>query len=131
LLAFIGERVVTSTSNDLTRSPTARLERLGRFGALHSLRGALDRSKITVLLGVAMSRKHLDELLPARIVVLGLDLFVVKVAFRGVEAPGGAMRNDHRLEAPLVELAEKRCWCVRELPAIGRKVRRRRAFGAK
>src|SRR5262249_42064538 len=76
------------------------------------------------LLGVAVARVDLEQPLAVGVVHLTLELLVERAAPGGVEAPRGAVRDHHALEAPLRELLEEHVGRLGGLVAVDRELAR-------
>src|SRR5262245_705 len=120
LLALVGGGVPAAGADDLAGLPAAgqivggrcRTARLPRVVEQHL-------APAPVLLGVAVARVDLDQRLLLRIVLRRGELLVPTAAGRRVEAPGGAVRDDQGVEAPLRELFEQRLRRLRRLVTVG------------
>ena len=120
--AFIGglASVQATLSNDLPRSPAPGREVLPRRRTTRrAVFVELDMAPVSVLLGAAVSRVDFDQGLAVGIVLTRPKLRSPRGSARRGCAPGGSMRNDDRLEAPLVELLEELPGCRHRLDAVG------------
>ena len=129
-LAELGSRIIAALTNHLARAPAARLVPIDRLRALEPAFGEAPPAEVSILLGVAVPGKHLDQALKLCIVELGAELLVPGVADRRVEAPRRAVRNHQRVEPPFVELLEQRVRARRALTAGQRELPAVDAFGA-
>src|SRR5262249_31845136 len=107
-LALLGGRVAAAGADELARLPAAREVVLRRSRADGiALRVPVDLLPAPELLGVAVAGEDLDQRLPIGVVLRLRELLVERHTGRRVEAPGRAVRDHDRVEAPLRELLEE------------------------
>src|SRR5262249_3426814 len=130
-LALLGGRVAAAGADELARLPAAREVVLRRSRADGiALRVPVDLLPAPELLGVAVAGEDLDQRLPIGVVLRLRELLVERHTGRRVEAPGRAVRDHDRVEAPLRELLEELARRLGRLVAVVGELARVDARGA-
>jgi hypothetical protein len=124
-LALLARQVPTALAHDLAGAPAAGQSIRGRRRA-DPLAPVVARGLGTgpVFLAVAVPREDLDQALALRVVLAVAELVVHARAGGGVSAPGQAVRNHQRVEAPLRQLLEQLGRGGGVFAAVGRQVAR-------
>ena len=110
---------LATRGDDFTSTPTGRFVIGGRRGTGLAIVGTQKHFfPVPIFLGVSVAGIDLNQTLPARIMLVVGQLLVPGGAQRGVETPGGSVRDHQRFQIPIVKPIKELCGCRCAVTAI-------------